>query len=149
MSATTNVILLTKSGRRLLTERLDASRQRLDELSVDTRSGPSDHVEEQTRLTHHVAEMESILANASAPGDVPDDPTVVELGDSVTVAYEDGSTEEIIVVAPVEATLFRDRASLASPLGRALNGRRVGDVVSVAAPGGSYSCRIVARRRAH
>jgi len=60
---------------------------------------------------------------------------VVELGSRVRVEV-DGETSTIQVVGAAEASAAEQRISSASPVGSALMGRRVGDVVTILTPGG-------------
>jgi transcription elongation factor GreA len=55
-----------------------------------------------------------------------------------TVTIEDGTGEKTAyqLVGPLESDLERNRISVTSPIGKALIGRCVGDVVSVNTPGG-------------
>jgi transcription elongation GreA/GreB family factor len=76
-----------------------------------------------------------------------DDPAVVEIGDRVIIRKDDGTAESYILAHPAEASFDRERVSIDSPLGRALLFRRVDDIVSVVAPGGSYCCRILTAAR--
>jgi transcription elongation factor GreA len=47
------------------------------------------------------------------------------------------------LVGPAEASIARVLISLASPIGTALTGRRVGDNVKFASPGGERSATVV------
>jgi transcription elongation factor GreA len=138
-------LVLTTSGRRRLEERLLQATAALRELADQT---GGDQAAEHHRLQQQVEELEALLARAQAPTDVPDDPRIVEVGDEVLIEYDDGELERHVVVAPVEAALSEDRVSVASPLGRALVGRAVGDRVTVDAPAGAYTCTIRERQRA-
>jgi transcription elongation factor GreA len=60
---------------------------------------------------------------------------VVELGSRVRVEV-DGDISTIQVVGAAEASVAEHRISSVSPVGAALMGRRVGDVVTIIAPGG-------------
>jgi transcription elongation GreA/GreB family factor len=73
---------------------------------------------------------------------VPDD-IVVRMGSRVRVRDEDGEAE-FAVVPPDEADITANRVSAQSPLGRALLGRRLGDVVRFHAPGGELAVTVVA-----
>ncbi len=61
--------------------------------------------------------------------------SVVRIGSRVCVRDGDGDAE-FRIVEPHEADAVAERASAESPLGRALLGRRVGDLVCFRAPGG-------------
>lgn len=71
---------------------------------------------------------------------VPDDrlpPDRVALGSSVTYFDEPtGARRTVRVVLPQEADLSLGKISVLSPIGRALIGRRRGDVVDAQLPGG-------------
>ncbi len=60
---------------------------------------------------------------------------LVELGSRVKVEV-DGETSTLQVVGQAEASVTDRRISSASPVGAALMGRRVGDVVTIITPGG-------------
>ena len=66
----------------------------------------------------------------------------VSLGTTVTV-QDDLGEETYTIVGSHEASPATGRISSTSPVGRALLGRRAGDTVTVAAPGGSFGLRIV------
>lgn len=78
-------------------------------------------------------------------------PDYVQIGSIVVVQDEHGETETYVIVLPAEAVRTADsapgarregRVSSASPVGRALLGRRVGDEAVIPAPGGSFAVTI-------
>lgn len=99
--------------------------------------------EEQGFLEGRIQEIEVLLRNAV----VIEEPKSVEevgLGNVVTVVEDGGNDpERFRLVGPAEADPANGRISYESPLGRALLGRRVGDVVTVEAPAGVLRFRIV------
>lgn len=104
--------------------------------------------EELWRLERQIAELEQRLARAEVI-----DPTqrgsegCVTLGAFVTVEAEgDGGREEFLLVGEGEVRSEVDTVSVASPLGRALVGRRVGETVEVEAPAGRLRYRILGFR---
>ncbi|HET6488132.1 MAG TPA: transcription elongation factor GreA [Syntrophales bacterium] len=63
-----------------------------------------------------------------------------------TVSFSDvdsGDTTRYQLVGPYESDLSRNRISVTSPIGRALIGKNVGDVVRVKTPGGVREVEIV------
>lgn len=68
----------------------------------------------------------------------------VGIGSHVTVAEEDGEPETYHIVGSAEADPKSGRISNESPLGRALLGYRVGDEITVNAPDGILSFRVIA-----
>jgi transcription elongation factor GreA len=70
---------------------------------------------------------------------------VIEVGERVTPAdLDNGEQLEYQLVGSPEADAFTGRISVASPLGRALLGRRLGEVALVAAPIGRRRFKVVA-----
>ncbi len=59
-----------------------------------------------------------------------------------------GTVREVVLVHPAAADVNASRISVLSPVGRALLGRRVGDVCVVAVPGGSKLSVTIAGVRA-
>ncbi len=72
---------------------------------------------------------------------VPDE-MVVRMGSRVRVRDVDGE-EEFAVVPPDEADITANRVSANSPLGRALLGKRLGDVIRFGTPGGEMAVTVV------
>lgn len=68
----------------------------------------------------------------------------VTVGATVVVREEDSAPETFQIVGSAEANPKEGRISNASPLGQALLGRKVGDVVEVNTPGGIASFAIEA-----
>ncbi|MBL7065256.1 MAG: transcription elongation factor GreA [Anaerolineae bacterium] len=100
--------------------------------------------EEQGFLEGRIQQIEVMLRNAVIiQEDGPSD--VVALGNHVTVVEEDTEEPEIFqIVGPAEANPINGRVSYESPLGRVLMERRVGDTVTVEAPGGEIVFQITA-----
>ena len=61
---------------------------------------------------------------------------------------ETGETAEYELVGAVEADVGNGRVSVAAPVGKALVGRRKGDVVEVATPRGSLAFEVLRVRAA-
>ncbi len=100
--------------------------------------------EEQGFLEGRIQQIEMMLRNAVIiQEDGPKDE--VALGSRVTVVEEGVEEEENFrLVGPAEANPTNGKVSNESPLGRALLGHRVGDTVTVEAPGGEIVFRIAA-----
>jgi transcription elongation factor GreA len=99
--------------------------------------------EEQERLEARIARLEQRLATARVvePNGAND---TVDLGERVRVRDLDtGSRVDYELVGTFEADPAAGRISAASPVGRALIGRRRGEIALVDAPQGSFRLRIV------
>ncbi|HYW25411.1 MAG TPA: GreA/GreB family elongation factor [Terriglobales bacterium] len=68
--------------------------------------------------------------------------TVIRVGSRVCVRDEDGDAE-FQIVDPAEADAVRERVSADSPIGRALLGRHVGDLVRFRAPVGVLAVKVL------
>jgi len=94
----------------------------------------------QARLgqLHQRLNQLSQLANTEAPTDK------VGLGSRVTVVdLETNETDTYVVVLAEMMDIDAGHISMASPLGRALSGRKVGDEVSLRLPTGARHLRLV------
>lgn len=70
---------------------------------------------------------------------------IVGLGSTVTIQYiEDDETDEYKIVGSLEADPLANKISDESPIGKALVGSKINDVVEIASPAGSYQVKIVA-----
>jgi transcription elongation factor GreA len=104
--------------------------------------------EQQGFIEGRIKDIEHKLGNAEViePGKLPNTGKVVfgalveleDQADGTRVAYQ--------VVGEDEADIRAGRISVTSPIARALVGKRQGEVVDVAAPGGTRSYEIVAVR---
>jgi transcription elongation factor GreA len=98
--------------------------------------------EEQGFLENRIRTMEQTLKVATivepeARG------AVVGVGTRLRVAHE-GDELELAIVGSAEADPGAGRISNVSPVGRALIGRRVGDIVTVVTPGGDRRYEVLA-----
>jgi len=98
---------------------------------------------EQAFVEGRIQEVEMILASARIIEDQNNDPTTVQVGDTVVVAEAKNSPEEYTIVGAAEANPRKGKISNESPLGKALLNRSVGDNVTVEAPGGTFTVKVV------
>jgi transcription elongation factor GreA len=98
--------------------------------------------EEQSFLEGRIREIESMLQNAEII-EKTENSDEVSLGCRVTVVEEGRDRPETFrIVGTAEADPINGKVSHKSPMGKTLLGHRVGDVVTVEAPGGVISFRI-------
>lgn len=156
-------VVLTSEGRRLIERKVTALRTEVlptlwravldDRAAQQIRDSYEDRLTELRRLESALAQAEPVTKQTHASGQVG-------LGDRFKVAFlhprpsDDGATgdtvetvEEFLLVHPFEAPLDLLRISVASPLGRAVLGRQVGDLVSFDTPTGRRTVRVLERRR--
>ena len=143
-------VVVSEDGRRLLERRVQQLNERLELLrsALDDGQRSRDVVQEHLRLAEERDRLVGLLESSRPVVDRPDDPHVVEVGDTVGIRLDDGTEERYLIVHGFEVELGDRRISPDSPLGRAVLGRRVGEVVDVRAPSGTYSCMVTAASRA-
>ena len=97
---------------------------------------------EQAFVEGRILELEAILANAvvienKGPANE------VRLGSRVTIVdLETGNKEQYLIVGSAEADPQNGRISCESPVGRALLGHKVNDVVTVQVPDGQLKLKV-------
>ena len=99
---------------------------------------------EQGKLYSRIAELENVLSNYVIISE--DDLSTQEVSAGVRVKVEfldDGFVEEYQIVGSQEANPGLGRISDESPMGRAIIGKRVGEIAVVEAPAGESKCKIV------
>lgn len=97
--------------------------------------------DEQAKIEARIQELEYKLEHATIIE--AKDKSCVNVGTKVTVKYIDEDDEDTYeIVGSLEADPFENKISNESPIGIALMGRKVGDVVSVEGPNGTYDVKI-------
>lgn len=114
---------------RLTREELPAARASGD----DQRRAQVEH-----RLALATATLDSVRVVEAVPAD-----GVVRFGSYVTLAWDDGRTQQLRLVGPDEADGKEGRVSVEAPLARVLLGQRQGDELEVERPRGAAVATIV------
>lgn len=144
----TAVPVLTTPGRAWLEGRLERSQERLDHIADELVNERTEQlIVERRQLREHIEELSQLLRVAIAPSEVVDDPTIVEIGDEVTVEFADSTRETFLIVHPLEAGMDEHRTASDAPLAQAVLGHHAGDRITVSSPVGDYELTIVARDR--
>ena len=98
--------------------------------------------DEQAKIEARIQELEYMLEHAKIIEKKVGDK--VQVGTTVTVEYvEDGEEEVYSIVGSMEADPFENKISNESPIGSAIIGKKVGDVIDVDANGNSYQIKIL------
>lgn len=104
-------------------------------------------LEEQSQIESRIGQIEDILKNSEVVESDGDESRVF-IGSVVTVFDEEEQEEfDISIVGANEADSLKNMISHDSPLGAALMGSASGDIVTVEAPAGTFTYRIVNIRR--
>lgn len=118
---------LTKVKRKEVTDRISKAREFGD---ISENSEYDTAREEQSFIEGRIVEIEEILKHAKIINDKVKH-NVVEMGSKVKVEV-DGQKDEYVIVSSVEADPTEGKISNESPVGKALLGSKVDDVVTVA-----------------
>ena len=99
---------------------------------------------EQAEIEARISEIENMLKNAEIIDEDGVATDVVSIGSKVSVKdLDDGEITEYFIVGSTEADPMKGRISDESPVGSALLGHKIGEVVAVEAPMGVLEYEIV------
>ena len=97
---------------------------------------------EQAQIEARIKQLEKMLENVSIITEVSKDE--VGIGSTVVIKYvDDDEEDEYKIVGSQEADPFESRISNESPIAKALFDHKVGDIVTVESPNGSYEIEII------
>lgn len=104
--------------------------------------------DEQGKMESEIAELEAAIRSAVVVSDDEITTEKVNVGTTVRV-YDEGEDyeEEYRIVGPHEADPMNNAISNNSPIGAALIGKKVGEVVTIDAPAGAYTLKILSIAR--
>ncbi len=137
---TTELAYLKGPAREQLAQRLRSAIQQGD-LSEN-----ADYIaakEEQGFLEGRIQELEQIINNVEIIQEKAINRIVVEIGATVTIQEGDFEPDVFQVVGPKEADPGKGRISFESPIGKAIVGHKVGDIVFADAPDGTIQLKII------
>jgi transcription elongation factor GreA len=139
------VSLLSSVKREEVAERIRAARDFGD---IMENSEYDDAKNEQALLEHRISLLQEKLRRARVIKDSEIDTERVCVGSTVTLRDKDaGETRVYTLVGSAEADPTNARLSNESPVGQAIIGKRVGDVVRVPVPVGALNYEILAIRK--
>jgi len=147
---------LTKEGFQKLQEELDhlrtAKRQEVAERLHEAMEGGEliENAEyeaaknEQAFVEGRIQELEMLLASAHLiDGDDKNHKGVIAIGSTVTIQEQGFDEEKFTIVGAAEANPREGKISNESPIGKAILSHKVGDVVPVETPNGTYKVKIL------
>lgn len=98
--------------------------------------------DEQAKIEARIQELEYKLEHATIIDSKDKD--TVNVGCDVTILYVDDEEEDTYsIVGSLEADPFENKVSNESPIGAALIGSRVGDIIPVSGPNGTYDIKVL------
>ncbi len=132
---------LKMNGRKSIAEKIAEARSHGD-LSENAEYDAAK--EAQSHLELKIGKLENLLSRVKIlePDDIPDGEVFV----LTDVKVKDINRDEVItytLVSPDEADFEQDKISVISPLGKALMGKKVGDIVKVEVPASELEYKIL------
>ena len=138
---------LTEAGRRALEERITRLHTDVLDPLRPHLIGPERDERDVAEFERALAEIERLQAVIAASVELPKPPTGkrarVAPGALVEILDASGDKVRVRPVHPEEATIDDERISWDSPLGRAIMGAAVGDMVEVPSPRGAWTCEVL------
>ena len=150
-------IVLTAEGRKKLEEELaylegEKSREIVEHIKEARAFGDlSENAEydaakeDQARNAARIAEIRATLANAQDA--VAGSSMIVSIGSVVTLIDGEGEASDFTIVGTTETNVLEHKISNESPVGHALIGKRVGDVVDVETQSGVIQYKVLDIKR--
>ena len=131
--------------RREVAERIKQAREFGD---ISENSEYEDAKNEQAFIEGRILTLEKMLRNAKIIEEPSGDPEVVTIGAQVTLRdLDENETYEYEIVGSTEADPAENRISNESPVGKALLGAHVGQVVAIGVPAGTLRVEVLGVRR--
>lgn len=147
---------LTKEGFQKLQDELDhlrtAKRQEVAERLHEAMEGGEliENAEyeaaknEQAFVEGRIQELDMILATARIIDENGKSKEgLIQVGSTVTIEEDGAAAETYTIVGAAEANPREGKISNESPIGKAILNRKVGDIVKVETPGGTYNVKIL------
>ena len=106
--------------------------------------------DEQRDIELRIEELEKLLKNAEVVVEEEIDVNKINIGCKVKLLDVEYDEEmEFYIVGSTEANSLENRISNESPVGKALLGKQVGDIVKVETPGGEFEYKVLSIHRAN
>ena len=99
--------------------------------------------DEQGLVESRIKKLEMMLASALILDEQPKQLDCIDVGNHVVVQEEGFEPETYRLVGPAEADPVKGKISFESPFGIALMGRKTGDIVTVKAPDGVFTVKVI------
>ena len=98
---------------------------------------------EQAFIEGRIMTLESLINNAVLISEERGPKDVVRIGSKVTVLNQKGQKENFTIIGSAEADPSQGKISNVSPIGKALIGKRVGDITEISVPAGGKKLEVV------
>lgn len=128
--------------RREVAERI---KQAIEFGDISENSEYEDAKNEQAFIEGRILTLEKMLRNPKVIEHIENDSNLVHIGAKINLKdMESGDEFEYTIVGSAEADPMNNRISFESPVGKAIMGKKVGEVVEVNVPAGRLKYKILA-----
>jgi len=98
---------------------------------------------EQAFIEGRVRTLENLVNNSVVISEKREPTDVVLIGSKVTVLNQKGKKDQYSIIGSAEADPSEGKISNVSPIGKALLGKKVGDIAEVSVPAGKIKLEVV------
>jgi len=135
------VILLKTKGRKEIANKIADARSHGD-LSENAEYEAAKHEQELHEIK--IAGLENTLSKAQVirPDELPNDKVYI-LSKVKLKNQKNGMISEFILVSPAESDFEKKKLSVTSPIGKALLGKKIGDLAEIIAPAGKTTYEVL------
>ena len=98
---------------------------------------------EQAFIEGRILTLDNLIHNALIISESAEKSGVVQVGSTVTVRNHKGQEQKYILIGTAEADPSQGKISNLSPIGKALLGKRAGDVAEVTVPAGKIKLKVL------
>ena len=98
---------------------------------------------EQAFIEGRILTLNNLINSAVIISEQTEPSDVVRIGSKVTVINQKGGQDQYAIIGSAEADPARGKISNESPIGKALLGKRVGDVAEVRVPAGKIKLEVL------
>ena len=147
-------ILLTKKGLDDLKKEYEEKKEKIIKLNDDVNRARSEGdlrengaysaaILERQVNESRIAELEYILSNYEIAEHINTKSNIIQIGSFVKILSEDGSEKSFTIVGSNEADPLGGKISVDSPVGKALNGKKEGEKISIVTEQSSITYDII------
>ncbi len=132
---------------RMTVKRAEIARDKLIAAEHGDRSENAEYKEACERFTandNRIQELLTIISTAIVVESTTQDKSVLGINSKARIKFIDDQDEDVItLVTTMDSDVSKMKISIESDLGKALSGKKAGDIVEVNAPSGKYSVEIL------
>lgn len=132
---------------RMTVKRAEIAKDKLEAAAHGDRSENAEYKEACERYTDNdnkIQQLLNIISTATVIDDENTDKSVLGINSKARIKFVEDDEEEVItLVTTMDSNPAKMRISIESDLGKALSGKKAGDIAEVNAPSGKYNVEIL------